>query len=191
MFRRASIYGLMIQLVLVGAALAQEEGAKPDYSRTGLYAGVGGSYVIQAFDTQDDSSNFWGVGGRAGYRFHQLLAAELAFDFFDNFGGFDDTRTTQQIDANAWAITANGKMYPESLTGRFQPYGIMGVGVMRMDQSSEDARTEVVGRFGAGFDFHLNEEARLYLEGALLYPGGSLNDFRSVPLQLGFQYRLN
>jgi opacity protein-like surface antigen len=131
------------------------------------------------------------ISGKAGYRFHRLLAAELAFDFFDNFGGFDDSRGSKQIDAHAWAITANGKIYPESLTGRFQPYGLLGVGVMRVDQSSEDARTEVVGRLGAGMDLHLNEKVRLYFEAALLYPGGSLIDFRSVPLTLGVQYRLN
>jgi opacity protein-like surface antigen len=191
MIRRASLYALVMLLVPLGALLAEEETAKTDYARTGFYGGVGGSYVFQNFDTQDDASNFWGVSGRAGYRFHRLVATELVFDFFPSFGGFDDSRSTAQINAHAWDITANGKLYPESLTGRFQPYAIGGVGVMRVDQSSEDARTEIVGRVGAGFDLHLNEKVRLYLEGALLAPGGSLTDFRSVPVQLGFQYRLN
>lgn len=192
MIRRASIYGLVVQLALLGAVLAQEEAAaKPDYARSGFYAGVGGSYVFQAFDADDDANNFWGVGGRAGYRLHHLLAVELAYDYFPSFGGPNETSSSPQIDAHSSALTANGKLYPENLTGRFQPYAILGVGVIRIDQTSEDARTEVVGRFGGGFDFHLNEKVRLYLEAALLNPGGSLNEFRSVPVQLGFQYRLN
>jgi len=176
---RSAVVVLAMALFLPALCAAEEVADKDGYAHPGLYVGVGGVYVFEDFakDLEDVGvrrDNGGGVDVRAGYRFHPAVAAELAFNWL-----------TPDVDAESiWTVTANGKLYSTALTGRIQPYGILGVGVIT------SGRTNVIGRFGLGLETYITRHFLLSFEAAFMKPGGSFdNDFDYIPLTLAGQYR--
>jgi len=87
----------------------------------------------------------WGVGGVAGYRASPHLALELEGEWIadSNESSFtiDETGDRGRVEVkDLWTVTANARVYP--LTGRIQPFGVVGLGVYHAEV---DARGATVG----------------------------------------------
>jgi opacity protein-like surface antigen len=197
---------------------AQNTSPTENYGRPGPYVGVGFAYGLEDFDLgnlQNGANGLPGGGAvslsaddspgfdiRAGYRAHPNFAVEGQFQYFT---GFDLNAKANYSGAeakvatlDALTFTVNAKVYP--LTGQFQPYGLLGIGMLRgnVDVTNTDiSRSDVVfaTRIGVGMDFYATHHWVVngefcYLRASNDYDfdggkvGGSL-----MPFVVGMQYR--
>jgi opacity protein-like surface antigen len=174
-------------LVLVSApALAQ------DYARPGFYVGadmLGGTYTKIDDEVEDevpvsvDLDTAIGFEACAGYRMHPNFAVEAEFELLpetdieaSGFGTFAEIET--------WTLTGNAKLFP--LTGRAQPFLLIGFGGMRAELDdtvglgvSED-ESGFVMRFGAGLDFYVTENVGVSIGADYVLPDDDVEDLDYV-----------
>lgn len=168
-----------------------------------------------------DQTRF-GAGGLIGYRLGRYLALELEGDGFADSSstafsivGTDATGTAKNEEL--WMVTGNVCVYPT--TGRFQPFAILGFGVIhaRLDGDSAELTTPAklsngetidlpapfatstdrlerirpVGRFGMGLDGYLTERVVLRVKADYAIPlvDGALAPGDLVSLWVGLLYR--
>jgi opacity protein-like surface antigen len=208
--------------VLVGvvcssvALTAEEEVDKDDFARRGWLVGVAGSYAIETF--QDDAeSDFqkvlgpevnlsvddsFGFNGQVGYRCHRRFSAEVEVEWLD---GFDADLTQPGVDQLAnvrfepVVVTTNVKGF--ILTGRYQPFLLLGAGAMTADIKLQDpvglaftglnSETEnaFALRFGGGIDLYATENVVLNVGVDYVLPFGNLDDLDYITIGWGVQYR--
>jgi opacity protein-like surface antigen len=163
------------------------------YAREGVYAQVGGGYAIENFDLPSgvDADDSLILSGRLGYRFNPNFAGEVLFEYLDEFE-LDVSGLGSLGDINGWALSANAKIFP--LTGRVQPYGLLGFGWLDAEidlgpLGSEDD-SDTMARFGGGVDFYMTQDLFVNVEGAYVLPFGDLDDadFISFVLSVGFWF---
>ncbi len=204
-----TLLALLLLCLLPGLAQAGD-----DYARPGGYLGIGGTYAFHWFpgDFDDDVTggpavktvNSAGLNVHGGYRFNSWAALEAEYEWI---AGFENkVAGTKIFDLAYHTFTVNGKfLYPG--WGRFQPYGLLGVGfaVLKLDDRAgeglklEKSTVGFAGRIGAGLDFYLTESwllnAAIELQlntHQIDHSGGVGNDVAAlfyVPLQFGVQYR--
>jgi opacity protein-like surface antigen len=195
--------------------------AQDDYDRQGAYVGVGFAYGLSNFGLGDVEDAVSGIVGRpvelsagdapgfdirGGYRLHPHIAVEGQFQYFTSFSmnidRVGDLNVNEKFaDLDTFAFGANVKGY--ALTGRIQPYGLLGIGMMlaTLNPRAEgvDSETDVVfgARFGAGADFYLTDNILLVAEVSYLLPtsdykfggeGPGVNG-AIIPVVVGAQYR--
>lgn len=150
------------------------------------------------FQVDLDADNSPGFDLRIGSRVHPYAAVEAQVQHF--FGGDIDSKvsnlygyvknTVAEYSATAWTVNLKGyAMRPEEA---FQPYGLIGIGIVNVDIDNKDGynvfdedTTETMMKFGAGFDVKATEQLFLFLEIDYLAPSGDLKDFNMVPLAAG------
>ncbi len=200
MVRLCTLLGL-----LVGAPLHAQEGEH--FGRPGWYVGGGFTWAFENFDFDEvnaytgvdlSASGSPGFDVRGGYRINEFVAIEADFQYYADFdvdaAGFD------VLSADAFSFFGSVKGYP--LSGRVQPYGLFGIGVLRAELeddlgfgvSGDDAAFTL--RFGGGLDVYVTEHVLLNLDvGYLLVPtdmnfGGPVDVGTDlIPLTVGAQYR--
>jgi len=200
---------LLLVCLLPGFAAADD-----DYARPGGYLGIGGTYAFHWFpgNFDDDvtggtavkTENGGGLNVRGGYRFNSWAALEAEYEWI---AGFENKVAGSKIfDLSYHTVTANGKfVYPG--WGRFQPYGLVGVGFTvllldsRRDQGSslDDSTVGFAGRVGAGLDVYLTQSwlLNVAIEAQLntaqidnsSSAGSDVGSLFYIPLQFGVQYR--
>lgn len=193
-------------LCLLPAVAAAQEG----YDRPGWYLGAGGTYAFHWFPGDFDgdvgattkTENTGGVNARAGYRFNSWAATELEYEWLD---GFENKVVGSRVfDLGYHVITANGKLlYPA--WGRFQPYGLLGVGVEIIDVSRraglgaglDNNGVGFAGRVGAGLDVYITQHwlVNVGVDAVLSSTqiknsiGKDLSNLFYIPVQAGVQFR--
>jgi opacity protein-like surface antigen len=200
---------VLLLCLLPGLAQAQD-----DYARPGGYIGLGGTYAFHWFPGNFDNDvtggtavkteNSAGLNVRGGYRFNSWAALEGEYEWVS---GFENKVGGAKIfDLTYHTFTANGKfLYPG--WGRFQPYGLLGVGfaVLQVDSRSgagatlDGSAVGFAGRVGAGLDVYLSENwllnagIDLQLNTAQIDNssgvGKDVGTLFYVPVQFGVQYR--
>lgn len=161
-------------------------GQPTEFSRSGLYAGASVIGAMPNFDDVDgidldDDDLETGIGLRAGFRFLDHFAVELAYERYADF-------EMDVEDVEMESIVATGKWYP--LTGRFQPYGLIGVGVLSTEISGVDFdEDDAVGRLGFGLEAYLLEKLPFFAEFDYRIPGGDSDELQYSTLQLGALFR--
>jgi opacity protein-like surface antigen len=193
-----------------------------DYARPGAYVGVGWSFAWDDFEDEldvpgvsADVDNSFGINVRLGYRAHPEtfrangtplpLAIELDFSWYDDFEFDADVAGFGRIlkgEVEAWSLMVNMKGY--FLTGQFQPYAMVGVGVLDAEVSARDSLglglsvsddfTEFAWKFSGGVDLYTGATASgdkvvVNVEAAYLYPTSDLDDLNFWTLGIGLQYR--
>ena len=193
---RLSVLPLLLGIVLVagGVAAAHDDPYDhdhDDYARTGAYLGGGFTGAINTMPNRDAFKDSVGVDGRVGYRFHPNLAAEAEVNYLHDLG---DQVSDAQAQFETLSGTANLKGYV--LTGRVQPYGIVGVGgswlhtiVKAGGVRASDSNAAFTFKGGAGIDFYVNDDWLIYTEAAYLGFAGQYHGNGMVPLTLGALYR--
>jgi opacity protein-like surface antigen len=205
MLTKVSTYllGIGIALLPATSAFGQGESESPDFARPGFYVGLGATLAVQNFDLDeaedtakaniDVEDTAPGLDVRAGYRFHPNIAAELHYQTWAEFGFEVEGDGTQESQINTWSLMANLKAFP--LTGRIQPYGLLGLGALRVgldddfDLGIPSNDTNFCGRLGFGLDFYLAEHSLIYFESSYLLTTGGGDTFDLIPLTVGIQYR--
>ncbi len=178
-------------------------------SRSGIYFGAGGFHALEDFEGGRGSvfDNAPGFNLRLGYRIHPRIAVEAmvdrinSFDANFSFGGGGFGRATAKSEINTWTGTLNGKFF--LFTGRFQPYSLLGIGVLHA-QSTQKFNTPLLGtnrsfksnriglafRYGAGIDTYFTENWVGNLEASYVHSiTNEIDGINYFALGGGIQYR--
>jgi opacity protein-like surface antigen len=215
---------------VASADLSEWWNSTTPYSDTGIYAGIAGSLalgiglenhiVVTRFRDQIgrnlehdlEVEPGAGVHARAGYRFHPRLAVETQFEWISEWSidGRDTERTNptssaQVARAEAWTLTLNGKFFAS--TGRVQPYGVFGVGMMRFQGDNKSPlipgnsrpifelntdgvrRTDFALRVGGGLDIYFTDDLSLVVGTSYVIPYGQVDPYDYLSFEWGLQYR--
>jgi opacity protein-like surface antigen len=196
-----------------GAALAQEDAEEKDpFGRTGFYIGVGGALtnLMEAKGTlQDELSSLgsldidvkssFGINARGGYRFHRHFAAELEAGWHSPFDIDFAYGTTGVAKAEVMPLVFTANMKGYLFKDRFQPYAIVGLGVMtarlkvkdtgNFNVSGSDWSTGFAARFGGGVDLYVTKHIVLNAEIRYVLPTGATEGLDMISLGWGLQYR--
>lgn len=161
-----------------------------NFARTGPYIGLGGTYAVELFDDNSvggaRTDNSGGVHAKAGWRVHPNAAAELRYDWFHEFD-----LDPGHIDG--YLLSINGKGY--LLTGRVQPFGLVGLGFLHADGSAGNfpgaahPSNGFAMRFGGGLDVYATENLVVGPEFAYVLPTGSANDLDMLTVSVGLSWR--
>jgi hypothetical protein len=175
------------------------------------YISVGGVYGYEQF--QDDAHQInrtygWGVNARAGFRFHEMIAAELLYEHVIEFDS--DSGAGVSTDRRAWSIMPNVKFYP--IQGFAEPYLSVGGGLFRADDGHDWEVISANGghgvpstvvkntvdqgygfgmRFGVGADFYATDNLFITPEVAYVLPLTSDVDnynYISASLAIGWAF---
>ncbi|MCA9473209.1 MAG: porin family protein [Nitrospira sp.] len=170
-------------------AMAQGNEEHSEFARNGFYIGGGGMYALEEFNDTGVLSfkDSEGFNFRLGYRFHPHFAIEAEGE---RVIGFDLKQAT--LDIETWTATLNAKVF--ALTGRIQPFGLVGIGAMTATADSSLLRsniteTGIAARFGGGADFYLTPNWLINAEITYVAPGGDVDDLDYVALGGGIQFR--
>jgi hypothetical protein len=126
--------------------LDKGETSAEGFDRRGFFVGASGFYAGENFSenpakdvesifgplTTSSSDDSWSVQGHVGYRCHPRFSVAASGEYF---GGFDTSWAGFQgagsDDIDLYAVTVDLKGY--LLTGRYQPFLMLGGGTMSMD----------------------------------------------------------
>jgi opacity protein-like surface antigen len=191
-----------------------------DYERTGWYAGakvVAATEFLDEAEEEKTIEEFFdpfnvrfkmnsnptsaSVSFHGGRRCNTRFSVELQFDWIDDFGGKiistdpDPDVVTNNVKFSPIVVTTNLKLY--LLTGRFQPYGLVGVGLIAIDATT----TSVIGvqthqttgllavRFGGGLDFYLTRSWVLSAQADYVYSATDIETLDIFNVGFGVSYR--
>ena len=189
MIARTTVLGVAL-IVMIGAATqAQaERQAEDDFSSPGLYAGLGFAVGFENFDILGsiDMGTPVGFDSWLGYRVIPNLAAELELGYLN---GFESGQAPSSLGLDVLAFTGNLKAY--LLTGRVQPFVLVGIGLTDFILSAprSDHETDFAARFGGGIDVYLTESFALQLKSSYMLTTGDLDGGDYVDLTFGGQIR--
>lgn len=193
---------ISIALAVAGAgfglalpAFADEES---EFARKGPYLGANliGANFVRLDEIDNDLESDPGVGFNAygGYRLGSAVAIELQYEMLigttlDLDGVSGDAGT-----ADTTTVTGNFKFF--FLQDRFQPFVVLGFGVLSRDldddsgQSQTGTESGFAMRYGAGLDVYITREIAASVGASYILPGGSnIEDLDYVSYGLGIQYR--
>jgi len=200
--------------LLITGAFTPNASLAQDFTETGGYVVIGGINAFEDFESTEDADidDTMGFQFRGGYRFNDYFAAEGEFDWLDGFDlKFDiPDEGREKLTVDSFLITANAKAYLP--LGRFQPYALLGAGVMWANiRTSYPVGTicrpgywgwwcsNVYGRvddgvafamkFGAGADIHLGKQWAITIDAAYVNPFTTLEELKYVSLGWGLRYR--
>ena len=196
-------------LLLGVLAVPSARAADPDFARSGVYVGVGGTYGLNllessfddVFNDSVDVDDTWGFNTRLGYRALSWFAAEVEYEYLNNFEvSVDGVRLA---DLRAQTISGNVRFIVP--LRRFQPYLCLGAGAtlfslvnnsvpgLEVDDSSFS------GRVGVGIDVYatrnivLGVGADAVLSTAEVkdpfFSGDTSSSLSYVALHFGIDYR--
>ncbi len=165
-----------------------------EFGGTGFYLAALAAYSFENFDTDATGINVRNARGfdlRIGYRAHPNLAIEGSFQHYRD-------RELQppggpSVDLLSWGFWMNVKLY--ALTGRVQPYALIGPGVMHLDagrsgllRTSRDDNG-FAPRGGLGFDAFITRNIAATLEASYVFTTFDIEDKDHIPVVLGLTYR--
>ncbi len=191
------------------AAFAEEEA---DFGRTGFYVGLGGAltHLLDPEGTLEDElsppapvdtdvKESYGVNARGGYRFHSHFAVEIEGDWhvpFDaDFKWGEVEIATGKVEPLVFTSNIKGYLFKD----RFQPYGVLGIGVMAAYIEFDDSRdfglsdddwyVGFAARFGGGGDLYVTEHIVLNAEIRYVLPTGAAAGLDMISFGWAVQYR--
>jgi opacity protein-like surface antigen len=207
--RTAPIVCQALALIAIATATAHAEASSEDFARPGWYLGLGAIYAISDYDLTTDEldvvppeptgvdpefANTGGVDFRAGYRVHPRWAFEFDYQWQ---AGFDSAESSidPMLEIDTHLLSLDAKLF--AATGRWQPYVLLGAGLLIVNteivdddfEKPWDLDTGFAPRFGAGLDVYLDEHWALTLEGTYLVSVGTFDDVDMGSAGAGFQYR--
>jgi len=219
-----------------------EETSSEDFDRRGFFVGAGGGFAGENFSEQPvkdiaeifsnqprkdvvqlagpkttaNADNSWSIHGHGGYRCHPRYSVAATVEYF---GGFDTQWTgvlgTGSDDVDMFVATVDLKGY--LLTGRYQPYVLIGGGVMNVDTKVTN-QTGITGttpnpmppptnlavygpviqsrdyldftfRFGGGVDVYTTDHIVVNIGASYLLPVGTVSGTDVFTVGGGIEYR--
>lgn len=202
-----AIVALVVLTTVIGAGAQEPE---EDFGRRGWFVGGGLNFAIEQFDVHRaeifsgvpiDVSNSVGVDVRGGYRVNRWFAAEGNLQYYSGFDLEDAYDTYDWGDTQSFSFFANAKGYP--LAGRFQPYGLFGIGVQAASISRDyyryydsDTDATFAMKVGGGIDIYFTDHILGYFDVNYMFTASDLNfggptsiGTNIIPMSWGVQYR--
>jgi hypothetical protein len=196
---------LLLSTILILAGPGPAFSQNDDFDHSGFYVGVGfggAAYAKVEDDLEDsleaigyafsvDSQVPPGLDARAGYQFHPRIAAEVQLQWFAK--ALIKIEDTHALDLETLVFTGNAKGY--LLTGRIQPFLLVGGGLMHYEVTDDlGLGLKVEGnafaaRFGGGVDIYLHRNFVFPLDASYVLPTGDADGLDQVSFSFGFQYR--
>jgi len=186
---RTLVIAITFLLATTAFALPPEEPEEsgPDFNRSGLYIGAGGSVTTDFYEgeVEDAISNSTvdihitgGANARVGYRFLRALAIEAQFEWIDDYDiDFSYSGLNGRISAEQYTLTGNLKLYPIPFW-RIQPYILAGVGFQSFDLNGQlsdglykinQDGVALAVRGAVGLDVYITEHIALFGEFGAVY----------------------
>lgn len=189
-----------------------------DYERTGWFVGFKGVSATEFLDEDEEADSLRGFydstdievkmdsqstsGGFslvAGRRCNDRFSIEFDFESVDDFSGkVNRTDTGANLAKLTFApIVATVNLKGYLLTGRYQPYGLIGIGLMSIDEvttapdgaKSQQTTGVLALRFGAGIDYYLTRNWLLTMELDYVYSATDIATLDYLSLGFGVGYR--
>jgi opacity protein-like surface antigen len=188
-----------------------------DYDRRGWFAGLQGVYAREDYDVDREEKTIQsrtpfpiefslknhdagGVRGKFGRRCHSRFSVEFEMEWLDDFAGevvnLSNGEVASDINFSTIAGTINTKGY--LLTGRVQPFVLVGVGAMSVRGDAKDSGSGVktsqddghlVARFGGGIDFYVNRHWVVSGQADYVYSTTNLESTNYISVGFGAMYR--
>ena len=209
----AALVGIFCSSIALNS---DDEIDKDDFARRGWSVGVAGSHAFEVFEDDAETDyrkqlgpdvnlavdNSFGFNARVGYRCNARLSAEVEVEWLKGFEsdltqpGFDQLA---KVDFEPVVVTTNFKAY--ALTGRYQPFLLVGAGAMTADTKLRDpvglaftgldseSENAFAMRFGGGIDLYATKNVVVSLDIDYVLPFGSLDALDYVTIGWGLQYR--
>jgi len=199
-------WGLLVSLLFVSPL--QTAQARDDYARTGWHVGGLGVVAVPTWqDTLEAASvpttgvglsASGGIDLRGGYRLNARVALETGFEWIAAYR--IEQSGVQVSQANNWMYYADAKVF--ILTGRTQPFLLLGMGAYHLDyvppgrspSVPADASfitdaTAFAPRIGGGLEFYFTEKIMLTSEINYVLGTGKLHQRDRLGLSVGMFYR--
>lgn len=167
------------------------------YGGKAPYVSFGGVYAVQNVDgIPGGVGDSGGYDIRAGYAVHEMASVEIQWQSLVNFSrNYQDPVTGQEEPSlEARMLSFNGRFSP--LDGRFQPYGLLGMGWFNVqsDKTNNDVhKSSFAMRFGLGLAAYITERTGVALEAGYILPLsgtlGGAESFDLVPITLSVFFR--
>jgi opacity protein-like surface antigen len=197
----AAVLAATLLMANATIALAADEvpAEAPAFGGSAPYVSIGGVYGIEnAGGVEGDLSNSGGYDLRAGYKFGNMIAAEVEWQAFGNFDrdALEPVTGNDEPSLEARMLSLNGRFSP--LSGRFQPYGLLGAGWMNVQAdrvSSYSHESAFAMRFGLGVAAYLTDRIGLAVEAAYILPltgnlgGGDSFDLIPITASVFFRFK--
>jgi opacity protein-like surface antigen len=202
--------------------------ADDEFDRSGPYIGISGVYQRNVFENriedlvQDAAApipvslsieDSGGVNAVAGYRLASFFAAELQYEWVDEYsieGSVAGLSKLSVYDVSAHTLTANAKLILPFW--RIQPYLVVGAGFsswnidrgplaapLELLDSDIDIKsgtqTDFAGRAGVGLDLYVTDNIVINAQGQVVLTTiekpelDNIDDLNYVGFSLGLQYR--
>ena len=169
---------LLIASVPLAASAENDFGRSGPYLKGGVAAAFDGSSFLGEVDT---GVGFAFVGG---YRMSKWLALEGQYSWL---GNTDVSFLGSTSTAKRWDATANLRA---SLSGRFQPYAVIGVGYSSFESSTfGTTRGGFASRWGGGLDAYITNHLALYIDATYMWLTGDVENLNYVTLGAGAMLR--
>lgn len=189
----------------------QASGLQPDregwYGQGGYSLGLDNSSLMERAEqymapsltpgSSLDVENSHGFHAAVGYRAHPRVALQARFEYLPS----SEVRGTlagsdvSLIQMTNFNITADVKAF--LLTGRFQPYGLIGIGVAHTTLEDDTGAwigggthgdAAIAGRFGGGIDVYVTRNIAVYGEGSYLLSDTLDFDIAGYPVTQSTEY---
>jgi opacity protein-like surface antigen len=205
------VTGLAIVMALLMVNLAFADSCE-EYCDPGWYIILGGLTGWDQFRNTEgaDIGTTLGFELRGGYRVLEYFAAEGQIDFLSGFRLRTGDPDVGDLEIDGTVFTANAKGYLPF--GRFQPYGLVGLGGMFARVRTAEAigtictpgfygwwcrgvygrledGTDGVARLGGGFDIFVTEQIAINLDATYILPFGKLDELRYISFNWGAKFK--
>jgi len=173
---------------LFACVAAPTDADAQDYARNGPYLGLAGSVGIYTeADGNVDVDEALGLNARAGYRLHPHFAVEGSFEWLSEAD--ISVSGSRVASLESFTGTANGKAF--LLTGRVQPFALIGIGGMgiTVDRGGSGGESGFAARFGGGVDIYITENFLAAIDASYVLPTGDVDGADFVSIGWGFGYR--
>jgi hypothetical protein len=198
-----TIRGTVCVVALTAMFLVALPGVAPaatDYTRPGLYLGLGVSGGLEDFDgARSALGDSAGFTFRVGYRLAPYFAVEGLYEYMDDFGLVTTSLTGRRarVDIRMDNFSLMGKAILP--LGFVQPYLSGGVGFLNADSTAEPrglrgelrsrgSASEFAGRVGAGLDLFATPQLALTLDSGYVLPTDRLWAFHYTSFGMGWAY---
>jgi len=173
----------VLWLVAPAAPASAQQTEEGVYSHGRYYFGLSGITAFRTGGYEDQAEPSWGVAANAGYRLLSHLGTDVQGEWHSNFDRHGGGHYT------AWAVTGIARGY--LLTGRIQPYALLGAGVIqtrKLGQGSTTTQTGFAPRAGMGVSYFVTRDLALTLDAAYVVPVGDPKALDFVSINWGLQW---